>query len=99
MKKAQALASTVLELVRPTRIDHLTITGLDVKDTEQLAEGDGIRVMLLDKTAPDKVTLAGELWSDPVRKEVAVGAAFSRAERGVRVRRGRASTTCRPPSR
>jgi len=77
MKKAQALASTVLELVRPTRIDHLTITGLDVKDTEQLGEGAGIRVMLLDKTAPDKVTLAGELWSDPVRKEVSVAPAFS----------------------
>jgi len=75
-KKSQALASTVLELVRPTRIDHLTITGLKVDDTE-LAEGAGIRVMLLDKTAPDKVTLAGELWSDPVRKDVLVGPAFS----------------------
>ncbi len=75
-RKAQALASTVLELVRPTRIDHLTITGLKVDDT-QLAEGAGIRVMILDHTAPEKVTLAGELWSDPVRKDVTVGPAFS----------------------
>lgn len=76
-KKTPALAAAVLELVRPTRIDRLTITGLEVKDTEQLPEGAGIRVMVLDKTAPEKVTLTGELWSDPVRKDVAVGGAFS----------------------
>lgn len=71
------LAPTVLELVRPTRIDQLAVAGVTVEQTE-LHEGTSLRIMVDVKAAPERVVLTGKLWSDPVRREVDVGATFSR---------------------
>jgi len=71
------LAPTVLELVRPTRIDQLAVAGVTVAETE-LREGTSLRIMVDVKSAPERVVLTGKLWSDPVRREVDVGATFSR---------------------
>ncbi|HSR99407.1 MAG TPA: proprotein convertase P-domain-containing protein [Kofleriaceae bacterium] len=77
---AKALASVVLELVRPTRIDHLAITGLaaDATDVTTLHEGDGLRVFTGLATAPDALTLTGTLWSDPIHLALAPTPTFSR---------------------
>lgn len=75
------LAPVVLELVRPTRIDHLAATG-NVTVDATLAEGEGLRIFEGGRTAdeaPAKVTLTGALWSDPIRLEVAASAPFSTA--------------------
>ncbi|HEY5935700.1 MAG TPA: proprotein convertase P-domain-containing protein [Kofleriaceae bacterium] len=72
------LPPVVLELVRPTRIENLAITGVKV-DASFLREGDGVRVFTAGKTAPQRVTLSGQLWSDPVRREAIAGEPFSRA--------------------
>ena len=75
------LSPVVLELVRPTRIDHLAATGnFTIDDT--LPEGEGLRIFEGDRTAaaaPSKVTLTGSLWSDPIRLDVTATAAFSTA--------------------
>ncbi len=94
-KSDKALAPIVLELVRPTRIDHLAVAGLAVDHTappsgaadqgsllggtKLLHEGDGVRVMLAVKTAPERVVLTGLLWSDPIRREVVASSGFSQA--------------------
>jgi subtilisin-like proprotein convertase family protein len=70
------LVPIVLELVRPTRIDNLAVAGLKVEET-LLHEGEGLRIMVAGKTAPTHVVMTGKLWSDPVRREVAVSDAFS----------------------
>lgn len=72
------LAPTVLELVRPTRIERAAITGFELEQPF-LREGDGLRLMLDNegKPAPDTVTLTGTLWSDPVEKVFRVSAPFS----------------------
>jgi subtilisin-like proprotein convertase family protein len=75
------LAPAVVELVRPTRIDNLAVDGLKVDD-KLLREGEGLRIMLGQKTAPTRVVLTGKLWSDPVRREVVVDPAFSIATAG-----------------
>ncbi len=72
------LAPVMLELVRPTRIDQLTVAGFAVDD-KLLREGDGLRIMTADKTAPPQVVLAGKLWSDPVRRVVTPTETFTRA--------------------
>jgi subtilisin-like proprotein convertase family protein len=72
------LAPIVLPLVRPTSIDHLAATGVSVGATS-LHEGDGIRMLVKTDHAPDRVVLTGQLWSDPVRSEVAVSEEMSRA--------------------
>jgi subtilisin-like proprotein convertase family protein len=76
------LEPVVLELVRPTRIDHLAVTGLtDDADSPQvpelLHEGDGVRAMWLRPTAPSHLVVTGRLWSDPIRADVAASAVFS----------------------
>jgi hypothetical protein len=73
------LLPIVLELVRPTRIEQLEATGFNL-DSDVLREGDGVRVLVkdTDKIVASKVTLTGVLWSDPIKKQVAVGEAFSR---------------------
>lgn len=75
-KTIKDLAPAVLELVRPTRVDGFAVAGLKV-DHPVLQEGDGLRIMLADKSAPTRVVLTGKLWSDPVRRELRVGAKFS----------------------
>lgn len=77
-KTAKDLTPVVLELVRPTKIEHLKVVGMPVT-TEILHEGDGLRIFEPSKRAPDKVTLAGTMWSDPVAKEVVPTVAFSRS--------------------
>jgi hypothetical protein len=67
----------VLELVRPTRIEHLAVTGV-ATDATTLHEGDGLRVFVGAATAPEQLTIAGMLWSDPIRKQLSPGAEFSR---------------------
>ena len=71
------LRPAVLELVRPTRIDQLAVTGVAVAQTE-LPEGTSLRIMVDTRAPPARVVLTGKLWSDPVRREVEVGAVFSR---------------------
>jgi hypothetical protein len=72
------LPPVVLELVRPTRIENLAITGVKLESTV-LREGDGLRLFTAGKTAPQRVTLTGQLWSDPVRRDASAGESFSRA--------------------
>ncbi|HEY3449989.1 MAG TPA: proprotein convertase P-domain-containing protein [Myxococcales bacterium] len=78
-RSAKALAPTVLELVRPTRIDRLAASAGFTLDRDTLREGDGVRLMVLREAPPEKVVLTGRVWSDPVRKEVVASAAFSAA--------------------
>jgi hypothetical protein len=77
-KTIKELAPTVLELVRPTRIENAAITGFELESTV-LHEGDGVRLMRDTEAlpAPDRVTLTGRLWSDPVHKELTSSAQFS----------------------
>lgn len=76
VKTIKDLAKEVLELVRPTRVDGFAVAGLKV-DHPVLHEGEGLRLMLAGKSAPTSVVLTGKLWSDPVRRELPVGARFS----------------------
>jgi hypothetical protein len=73
----KALAPVVLELVRPTKIDHLTVTGVTT-ETTALHEGDGLRVFEGVASAPELISIAGTLWSDPIQTRVAPLAGFSR---------------------
>lgn len=73
------LVPVILELVRPTRVEKLTVDGGFKLDDTVLREGEGLRLFAKGKTAPNRVTLSGVLWSDPVKKQVVVGDAFSRS--------------------
>ena len=74
----KSLPPIVLELVRPTRIEYLKSVGVRL-EAKVLREGDGIRMFTHARTAPARVTLTGQLWSDPVRREAVAGEPFSRA--------------------
>jgi subtilisin-like proprotein convertase family protein len=74
---AKALAPVVLELVRPTKIDRLAVTGL-ATDVTTLHEGDGLRVFEGLPAAPEQLAISGLLWSDPIRKQLAPLGEFSR---------------------
>ncbi|HSD88001.1 MAG TPA: proprotein convertase P-domain-containing protein, partial [Kofleriaceae bacterium] len=78
----KSLVPVVLELVRPTRIENVAVSGLQLApetfpDGNLLREGDGLRIMLDTPNAPTSLTLSGMLWSDPLRKDVTVAGAFS----------------------
>lgn len=73
------LAPAILELVRPTRVEKLVVDGGFTLADTVLREGEGLRLFAKGKTAADRVTLSGVLWSDPVKKQVSVGDAFSRS--------------------
>lgn len=77
-KTIKELAPTVLELVRPTRIEDAAVTGFEL-ESNVLHEGDGVRLMRDTEAqpAPDRVTLTGRLWSDPVKRELTASAQFS----------------------
>lgn len=79
-KTIKELAPLALELVRPTRIEKLAVTGGFTLEADVLHEGDGLRMMrgTTSAAAPARVTLTGLLWSDPVRREVATTEPFSR---------------------
>jgi hypothetical protein len=70
------LAPTVLELVRPTRIEHVRVPGFTL-ESDVLAEGTGVRLMIDTPRAPDRVRLTGMIWSDPFARDVAVSRPFS----------------------
>jgi subtilisin-like proprotein convertase family protein len=70
------MVPVVLELVRPTRIDNLVVSGIKVED-KLIHEGDGLRIMLDGQSAAKSVVLTGKVWSDPVRRDVSVSDAFS----------------------
>ncbi len=73
------LLPIVLELVRPTRIEKLKATGFTL-ESDVLREGDGVRMLAkgTNKAVVTKITLTGVLWSDPIKKQVSIGGAFSR---------------------
>lgn len=80
------LAERVLGLVRPVRIDHFAIAGLDLTNgkydetiPEVLDEGAGLRVVVAAGSAPDKVELTGMIWGDKFRRVVTSDVAFSKA--------------------
>ncbi|HRC58900.1 MAG TPA: VWA domain-containing protein, partial [Kofleriaceae bacterium] len=82
----KSLAKTVLGLVRPVRIDHLAIAGVDLvrgkyNETvpESLGEGTGLRVVVDAPKVADTVELTGMIWGDKFRRVVRVDAAFSKA--------------------
>jgi hypothetical protein len=79
------LAKTVLELVRPIRIDHLHH---DLKDRlvleKSVKEGEGLRLFeaVTRKKAPTRLAISGQLWSDPITLSVSEDTTFSRATAG-----------------
>jgi CheY-like chemotaxis protein len=81
--KGPDLEPVVLELVRPTRIEGLAVTGqspLGVADV--LREGEGLRLFetgLTAAEAPSSLSLTGKLWSDPIRLDLAAAPRFSNA--------------------
>ncbi len=72
------LVPVVLELVRPTRIDNLAVTGATV-DIHVLHEGDGIRLFEHGAMVAPRVVLRGELWSVPVTRTLETTPAFARS--------------------
>ena len=74
----KALAPLSLELVRPTRIEHLAVKGFELPSTT-LREGEGLRLVRPAQTAPSRIVITGKMWSDPVRREVLASEPFSRA--------------------
>jgi hypothetical protein len=79
-KVEKDLVREALALVRPIRIDHFKIVGIELDDApETLDEGRGVRAMLKPKSAPDSVSIRGQIWGDPYRKQIRVGGKFSRA--------------------
>ena len=85
-RRHKALADAALGLVRPIRIDHFAIAGLDLDlggepAPEALAEGDSVRAVipLSRADAADKVVLTGKIWGDDYRAVARVDQAFSRA--------------------
>jgi subtilisin-like proprotein convertase family protein len=73
----KALAPVVLELVRPTKIDRLAVTGV-ATDVTTLHEGDGLRVFEGVSAAPEQLSISGLVWSDPIHKQLAPLGGFSR---------------------
>jgi hypothetical protein len=57
--------------------DDFRVPGLSVR--EVLPEGESVRVMTALADPPRTVTLEGELWAEPWRRELAPGEAFSKA--------------------
>lgn len=75
------LARTVLELVRPIRIDHLRHDQKSLVLAESMPEGQGVRLFeeLARTQVPSRLSISGQLWSDPITLPLAENTAFSRA--------------------
>lgn len=76
------LVPVVLELVRPTRIEGIAVAGAaPTSFASVLHEGQGLRVLDAAPAAdaPASLSLTGQLWSTPVRLELAATPAFSTA--------------------
>ncbi|MCX5744284.1 MAG: VWA domain-containing protein [Proteobacteria bacterium] len=70
-------AAIALALVRPLRIERLTLVGAKLEDGRtSLGEGEGLRVVTLGATAPTSATISGKLWNDSIRLDVAATRAF-----------------------
>ncbi len=82
-KTPAALRGVVLGLVRPIRIDNVTIAGVDMSSAGEppktLGEGTGYRAMLKLAKPPHKLTVRGQIWGDSYRKAIRKDAGFSRA--------------------
>jgi hypothetical protein len=74
---AHAFDRTILSLVRPTSIDRIIAAGLDAPST--IDEGSRLLIVNHAKTAPSRVVIAGQLWSDPIRIDAIASDAMSRA--------------------
>ncbi len=72
----KALVPVALELVRPTRIEKLSVPGFQLEEST-LHEGDGLRLMRETPAAPHTLTLTGYVWSDPIKKTLTANNAFS----------------------
>jgi subtilisin-like proprotein convertase family protein len=70
------LTPAVLELVRPTRIENVTVPGFTL-ESDVLVEGRGVRLMHDMAKAPDTVRITGMIWSDPFVRDVRVSNPFS----------------------
>lgn len=80
------LPERILGLVRPVRIDHFEIVGLDLEHgkydqvlPDTLEEGAGVRTVVAHTTAPTSVELTGMIWGDKFRRVVTSDASFSKA--------------------
>ena len=77
------LQPVVLGLVRPIRLDHVAIAGIDLTGAAELPDGLGegaeYRAMVASKAPPAKVTVSGQLWSKSVSRSLTDDAAFDRA--------------------
>ncbi len=84
--RGKGLSEVVLHLVRPTRIDHFHVGGVDVERAalvpETLPEGTGVRAMLPLASAPQSLTLDGKIWGEPFHREISVSPSFSVATAG-----------------
>ena len=79
------MAATALAFVRPTQLDNVRISGLDVSlvnSAEVLHEGDSIRATRALAKAPTQVTLDALLWSQHIHRVVTADGEFSRAFAG-----------------
>lgn len=74
----KALVPVALELVRPTRIEKVTVPGHTL-DSTTLREGDGLRLVraTTGAGAPTTLALSGTVWSDPITKTIAATPTFS----------------------
>lgn len=78
------LVKPVLELVRPIRIDHLGHDDKELALAESMREGEGVRLFeqMSRRNAPVRLTIRGQLWSDPITLDVPENTTFSRATAG-----------------
>ena len=73
-------AAVALQLVRPTQLDNVEVTGLHIPLIYGglLHEGDSIRATRALAKAPTQVTIDAMLWSQPVHRVLTVNSEFSR---------------------
>ncbi|HEX4416846.1 MAG TPA: hypothetical protein VH165_03060, partial [Kofleriaceae bacterium] len=74
---AGKLAVAVLELVRPIKIEEVSVTGLTTEVAGTLREGEGVRLVDSTGSPPFAITLRGRLWSDPIHVELSPLTGFS----------------------
>jgi hypothetical protein len=78
----KGLSGVVLGLVRPLQIDAVVWEGAaSVKAlglVRSVREGQGVRLMMWTKQAPQQLVMRGKLWSKPVQRVIRVSEADSR---------------------
>ncbi|MBL8920183.1 MAG: hypothetical protein JNJ54_15055 [Myxococcaceae bacterium] len=81
-------ARTLLGLVRPVRIDGLTVSGERLPDLgldPQLDEGTMVRLHGVDAEPPEQVTLTGRIWAREFRRDVTLDRALLKRLPGLAV--------------